>query len=135
MPDYRKVRAFEPSMRLSVDVHVLARRLPARLFPGAPSQLCRAASSVPANIVEGASRATQLEFARFLVIARASAAELTVHLRLVAELDPPLAPTARELESRARHVASMLASLIARIHENEARKENETRRTRRTRRS
>jgi four helix bundle protein len=130
MPDYRKVRAGPPAEQLSVDVHLLARQLPCRDFPGVAPQLCRAAASVPANIVEGASRDTQADFAKFLVIARASAGELAVHLRLVASLDSRFRSKALDLEERANHVAAMLASLIAHIREAEARRENRQRSTR-----
>ena len=119
MPDYRNVRAYAPSEALSVEVHRLVPLLPARRSPGLPAQLCRAASSIPANIVEGSYRETQLEFARFLAIARGSAGELAVHLRLVAALDAKLNAKALAREAQANLVAAMLTKLIARIRERE----------------
>jgi four helix bundle protein len=46
----------------------------------------RAAVSVPANIAEGAARATDREFAHFLVMARGSLSELETHVIVAKEL-------------------------------------------------
>jgi four helix bundle protein len=56
-------------------------------FPGKEeyrlvSQLVRAAISVPANIAEGSTRATSRDFAHFLVVAKASIAELDTEIEI-----------------------------------------------------
>ncbi len=127
MPDYRKLRVFALAQELSEAVHLLVPLLPARRAPGLAAQLCRAVESVPANIAEGAGRETQNDFARLLVVARASADETAVHLRLAGSVDRANTARAQDLETRAQIVAAMLTRLIARIRENEARADNERR--------
>jgi four helix bundle protein len=48
----------------------------------ARDQMIRAAESIPANIAEGYGRGITGDCARFLTVARASAAELESHLRI-----------------------------------------------------
>jgi four helix bundle protein len=50
------------------------------------NQLCRAASSIPANICEGRGRGTDKDFANFLCIARGSLFETKYYLILAKDL-------------------------------------------------
>lgn len=49
-------------------------------------QLCRSASSVPANIAEGKGRDSHKDFLKFLIIARGSVEETKYHLLLAKDL-------------------------------------------------
>ena len=66
-------------------VREVVRLAPQVRGPGAPDtvdQLMRAAESVAANIAEGYGRGPGRDFARFLRVAGASAAEVESHLRV-----------------------------------------------------
>jgi four helix bundle protein len=74
-------------------------------------QMLRAAESGPANVAEGYGRGLGRDFARFLRIAAASAAELESHVR-VAEASGRLpADVAVGLITRARRVRALVAGL------------------------
>ena len=67
-------------------MHSAADAMPLRVAPGLRAQLLRAASSVSANIAEGAGKRSEAEFARYLDIALGSARELENHLLLARDL-------------------------------------------------
>jgi four helix bundle protein len=74
-------------------------------------QMLRAAESVPANVAEGYGRGLGPDFARFLRVAAASAAELESHVR-VAEASGRLgAEAALGLVARARRVRALVVGL------------------------
>ena len=76
---------------MAADVIRLAGRMRGPGSRAVADQLVRAAESVPANIAEGFGRCLSTDGARYLVIARASAAELESHIR-VAERSGLVAP-------------------------------------------
>lgn len=127
MPDYRKLRVFHLAQELSEAVHRLVPELPARKAPGLVSQLCRSVSSVPTNIAEGAARDSPGAYVSALVIARGSAHETAVHLRLAASVANVRAAKLRRFEQRAHVVAAMLTNLIATIQKDAAISENDRR--------
>ena len=77
----------------------------------AADQMVRAAESIPANIAEGYGRGLGDDFARFLRMAGASAAELESHLRV--SLASGRLPEARvqPLIGRARALRAMIRGL------------------------
>jgi four helix bundle protein len=78
MADYRKLHVWRKAYALALNTHRVAGRI--RGQPALRGQLVRATMSVGASIVEGRQHKSDKEFARFLRIALASAAEAEYHL-------------------------------------------------------
>jgi four helix bundle protein len=90
----------------------------ARTFrgPGAfarADQLVRASLSVVSNIAEGCGRGSVADFRRFLLIARGSAHELLVQLRLIEARTPEEYSLVSSLKSRGFLVLKLLTRLHA----------------------
>jgi len=78
----------------------------------AADQMARAAESIPANIAEAYGRGFGKDGARFLHIARGSAAELESHLWLARRTRRIPEPQASDLLRRARCVRALLRGLL-----------------------
>jgi hypothetical protein len=70
MRDYTKIEAWRLADDLTVAAYERTRSFPREEIYGLTSQLRRASYSVPANIVEGASRESKKDYLYFLYIAR-----------------------------------------------------------------
>jgi four helix bundle protein len=86
MKDYRKIRAWQESHELVLNVYQLTEKFPSKEIYGLTSQLRRAAVSIPTNIAEGYGRTTDAEIARFIDISLGSVNEVEYLLFLSAEL-------------------------------------------------
>jgi four helix bundle protein len=87
MRDYTKIEAWRLADDLTVAVYERTRSFPREEIYGLTSQLRRAAYSVPANIVEGASRESKKDYLHFLYIARGSLSETQYFIHLARRLD------------------------------------------------
>jgi len=76
---------YRVSKDLAIKLFVETRAFPRSEQFGLTSQIRRAATSIPANIVEGAARRSKKEFVQFLGNAPGSAAELRVLLEIAGE--------------------------------------------------
>ncbi len=74
-------------------------------------QITGAATSIAANVAEGAQRGSQREFARFLAIAMGSAAELHTLLVLARQSEILPAPHSASLTAEANALRRMAAAL------------------------
>jgi four helix bundle protein len=82
MRDYTKIEAWRLADNLTVAIYETTRSFPREEIYGLTSQLRRASYSVPANIVEGATRESKREYLHFLYIARGSLSESQYFLHL-----------------------------------------------------
>ena len=82
-------------------------------------QLCRAASSIPANIVEGQARQTTKEYIHFLYNARGSLEETRYHLLLARDLELLDSDRYATLETDYKAVSKMLNGLIQSLRRKE----------------
>ena len=74
-------------MELARTVYKITQSLPEEEKIGLVAQMRRAVISISANIAEGSSRRTAVDFARFLEIALGSSFELETYLELVRSFD------------------------------------------------
>lgn len=84
--NFKTIKAWELADNLVVEVYRTTRLFPKEELYGLVSQMQRAAVSVAANIAEGTSRKTHKDFSHFLVIARASLAEVEYYIHLTQRL-------------------------------------------------
>jgi four helix bundle protein len=86
MKPYERLRAWELSHRLVLEVYRATESWPKREMYGLSSQARRAAFSIPASIAEGVAKRGQREFRRYLDIALGSSSELCYILRVARDL-------------------------------------------------
>jgi four helix bundle protein len=84
--NHEKLKIFVLSDRLVLDVYRVTRAFPSDERYGLQSQLRRASVSVPSNIVEGAARDSDKEYAHFLRVACGSASEARYLVSVAARL-------------------------------------------------
>ena len=115
MKDFKDLKVWSKAHSLTIDVYKATRQFPREELFGVTSQMRRAASSIGANIAEGAGRKSDGELTRFLHIARGSAAELEYHLLLAHDLDLLCEAAYNLLARRTDEVQRMLTSLIQQV--------------------
>ena len=65
MQDYKKLKVWELSHELTLEVYQKTSVFPKEELFGLTSQLRRASSSIPTNIAEGCGRSSDKDFCRF----------------------------------------------------------------------
>lgn len=98
---------------LVLEVYKATADFPGEERYGLTSQLRRAASSVPANIVEGNSRNSTKEYMHFLFQARGSLEEVRYFLLLSKDLNYLQDAGYQRLENNCEDVSRMLNGLLA----------------------
>jgi four helix bundle protein len=79
---------------------------------GLRDQMIRAAVSIPSHIAEGAERDSKIEFARFLHIAKGSAAELRTQVYIARQVHLIPEAAALKLIDDLKMISAMLHNLI-----------------------
>jgi four helix bundle protein len=105
---FEDLEVWKRGCRLAVEVCSLLRS--SREW-GLRDQMMRAAVSIPSNIAEGAERSAPRDFARFLNMARGSAAELRTQLYIASQTGVVPSEQASELIKELKEVSSMLYTL------------------------
>ena len=78
---------------------------------GFKDQITRSSLSIPSNIAEGMERSTQKEKARFLEIARSSAAELRTQIMIGIEIKYINKETGEQWLKETKEISAMLVGL------------------------
>ncbi|MCD6154932.1 MAG: four helix bundle protein [Candidatus Verstraetearchaeota archaeon] len=109
---WRDLEVWQRAHALVLKIYRLTAAFPQEEKFRLADQLCRAAISVPANIVEGQARQTTKEYLQFLYHARGSVEETRYHLFLARELGYLDSAKYDEMESEYQTVSKMLNGLI-----------------------
>ena len=112
MRDFRKIKAFQYADDLVIEIYRLTQNFPKDEIYGLTSQLRRAAVSVAANIVEGASRQHQRDYLHFLFMAKSSLSEAEYLLSLAVRLGYLGAKDFERMNALANSAAKTLYGLI-----------------------
>src|SRR3989338_5525693 len=120
MRDYKNIRAFKEADELVVLVYKVTKDFPKDEVYGLTSQIRRAATSIPANIAEGASRQHKKDYLNFLYVARGSLAEAEYLLHLANKLgyldDKGFEYTVSYKQSVAKTLYGLIESVGKEVH-------------------
>ena len=115
MKDFRGLKVWERSHKLTLDVYAVTTSFPRFELYGLTSQIRRCSTSIGANIAEGCGKRGNNEFQRYLQIASGSASELDYHLLLSRDLRFLPDTDYRALMTQLTEVRKMLTSLLQKI--------------------
>ncbi len=115
MQDFKKLKVWEKSHQLTLDLYKVRANFPPTEQYGLTSQIRRACASIPANIAEGCGKEGKAELKRYLLISMGSASELQYHLILAHDLSFLESRTYEGLSSRVVEVKRMLSSFIEKL--------------------
>lgn len=115
MSGFRDLEVWKKAHRLTLDVYKASERFPKIERYRLVDQLCRSASSVPANIAEGKGRDSHKDLLRFLIIARGSLEETKYHLLLAKDLGYLPEANYNKLLDRYNSVGRMMNGLIGKV--------------------
>ena len=115
MQDFRELKVWQKAHALTLAVYSATRAFPPSELCSLTKQIRRAASSIGANIAEGAGRGSGQDFARFLQMALGSASELEYHMILSRDLKYLDPAPANEIIEKSQEVKRMLTSLMQKV--------------------
>ena len=115
MRDYKNLKVWERSHRLTLEVYESTSSFPKHELFGLTSQIRRSAGSIGANLAEGCGRRSEAEMARFVTIAMGSASELEYHLLLARDLKILSSVKHSSLQTELTEIRMMLSALFAAI--------------------
>jgi four helix bundle protein len=115
MRNYKDLRVWEETHRLTLDVYKATQSFPKDERFGLTSQMRRASASIPANLAEGCGRRSDGEMARYVQIAMGSGAELSYHLLLARDLGFVRSEDYAELDANLERLMKMLSALSAKV--------------------
>ncbi len=112
---FEDLEVWKRSARLSADIY---KELSGLKDFGFRDQITRSGLSVPSNIAEGMDRSTKKEKARFLDIAKGSAAELRTQIYIGMDIDYIPKETGMKWIQETKELSAMLVGLIRTLKTN-----------------
>src|SRR5215212_4099053 len=118
MQDFRNLKVWQKAHALTLAVYRETRNFPSDEKFGITSQLRRSCASIPANLAEGCARGGDIDFARFVNVAAASASETDYHLLLARDLQYLEEPVYHALFEQLTEIKRMLNSFERTLRSN-----------------
>ena len=112
MASHRGLKAWQHAKVLAVECGKAARNFPPEEQSALADQLRRASYGIPLNIAEGAARASNRDYRKFLDLARSSAKEVETILEIARDSGYLDASRFARLEARCDEVAKTLYGLL-----------------------
>jgi four helix bundle protein len=109
---FEDLEVWQKACRLAVRIYEVLRD--SRDY-GLKDQMTRAAISIASNIAEGSERDSRAEFARFLYIAKGSAAELRTQIYIACRIKAISDDDQKAIASELRSISSMIHGLVKSI--------------------
>lgn len=103
---------FKRAHALTLSIYKITTEFPSDEKFGLVSQMRRAASSIPTNLMEGGHRSNKGEYRQFVGIARGSAGELKYHLLLSKDLRYLSEQQYENLKVEIDEISKMLRGLV-----------------------
>lgn len=108
---FEKLDVWQKAVEYGDTIYEIPKPFPAEELFGLTSQLRRAAVSVSANIAEGSSRSSNIDFKRFIEIAYGSLLETVSELHIARRQGFAKAEDCQKLYGEAEQLAKMLSGL------------------------
>ncbi len=118
MNNFEKLDAWKESHKLVLLIYKVVKLFPSEEKFRLTDQLCRAASSIPANLVEGGARAYRKEYIQYCYQARGSLEETKYHLILARDLGYLKNNKYEELFEQANTAGRLINGLISYLRSN-----------------
>ena len=112
MNNFEELKVWKILHELVIKIYKITNNFPKEERYRLTDQLCRSATSVPANIAEGQARQTTKEYLQFLYTARGSIAETKYHLILAKDLGYIETSSYNKINTNYNKAGKMLNSLI-----------------------
>ena len=109
---FEKLEVWKKAHQLVLEVYRITKLFPSDERFRLVDQICRSASSVSANIVEGNSRSSKKEYKQFAYQAKGSLEELKYHLLLAKDLEYLSEGSYVKLINKANKAGMLLTGLI-----------------------
>lgn len=110
---FKNLKAWQEGHNLVLAIYKITKNFPQDEKYRLVDQLCRAASSVPANLVEGGARHTKREYLQFAYQAKGSLEETKYHLLLSKDLNYINEAEYTDLLTQADRAATLINGLIS----------------------
>jgi four helix bundle protein len=109
---FEDLRVYQRALQLVKMIYNLTRHAPFHRDFSLTDQIRRAAISVVSNIAEGYERGSNVEFIRFLYIAKGSCGEVRAQLGIAGDLGYLSDAEKEDAAKQCREISKMLASFI-----------------------